>query len=77
VITEPVAIDQIVNHVAADTIAYGLMWFPNNIARLRVKSSHRSLPLTCSAHLPQQNDLRNFLMSEECLELGELVANMS
>ena len=27
--------------------------------------------------LPQQNDLRNFLMSEECLRLGQLVANMS
>ena len=27
--------------------------------------------------LPKQYDFRNFLMSEECLKLGQLVANMS
>ena len=30
-----------------------------------------------STHLPKQNELHNFLMSEECLRLGQLVANMS
>jgi hypothetical protein len=53
------------------------MQFPDNIALLGVKTGPRAHPLTCSARVPKQNDLRNFLMSEECLRLGQLVANMS
>jgi hypothetical protein len=35
------------------------------------------LSLTCSARLPKQNDLRNFLVSEECAEMAEMVTNLT
>jgi hypothetical protein len=38
---------------------------------------HSQLSLTCSARLPKQNDLRNFLMSPECAEMAQLVANLA
>jgi hypothetical protein len=36
-----------------------------------------AVSLTCSARVPKQNDLRNFLMSDECAEMAELVANLA
>ena len=32
--------------------------------------------LVPSARLPQQNDLRNFLMSQECAEMVQMLANL-
>jgi hypothetical protein len=58
-------------------IVYGVMRFPDNIALVRVKPGPRALSLTCSARLPKQYDLRNFLMSEQCAEMAQVVANLA
>ena len=60
-----------------DDAAASLKRFPDNIALVRVKPGPRALSLTCSARLPKQNDLRNFLMSEECAEMALMVANLA
>jgi len=52
--------------------------FQDTISLLKSRTQgSRSFTRTCYTRLPKQNDLRNFLMSEECLELEQLVANMS
>jgi len=38
---------------------------------------HGRLSLTYSATLPKQDDFRNFLMSEECADMAQLVANLA
>ncbi|GAF93408.1 unnamed protein product, partial [marine sediment metagenome] len=45
--------------------------------KLTAGLSTTSHPLTYSVFLPQQNDLRNFLMSEKCAEMAQLVANLT
>jgi hypothetical protein len=57
--------------------ALSLKRFPDNLALRRLKLSHRSHSLTCSAGVPKQNDLRNFLMSEECAEMAQKVASLA
>jgi hypothetical protein len=41
-----------------------------------MSSNRCTLSLTCSARVPEQDDPRNFLMSEECLELEWLGADL-
>ena len=49
----------------------------DTMAVLRVEPGDRFRSVPCSAEVSKQNEFRNFLMSEECLELEQLVANMS
>jgi hypothetical protein len=43
---------------------------------LRVKSTWPAIPLTRSAYLPKRDDFRNFLSSEECAEMVQMVADL-
>jgi hypothetical protein len=54
-----------------------LMRFPENMALVLVRLSHRWHSLTCSTRTLQREGFRSFLMSEECFMLGQLVVNMA
>ena len=45
--------------------------------KLRLKRSLQSHSPARSARLPQRDDFRNFLMSEECAGMAQLVANLA
>ena len=53
-----------------------LVRIPDNTALLEAKPSLRPHPLTCSAGVPKQNDLRNFLMTEEGAAMARIVTNL-
>ena len=55
----------------------GLLRVPDDMALPLVKSTQRSQSLTCFARLPRQSDLRSFLMTEECSNLPQVVADVS
>ena len=45
--------------------------------RLTAGLSTITHPLTCSTWVPKQNDLRNFLMSEEYAEMAQAAMNLA
>jgi len=59
------------------SIVYGPVQFPDNIALLGLTLCHVSHPLPCSAPLPKRDDFRNFLMSQECIDMAQMMAYMA
>ena len=66
------------SHEITDNYGFRLMEVnpQDGTPRLTAGLSTITHPLTCSARVPQQNDLRNFLMSEECADMSQMVANV-